>query len=640
MFKKGSPLVQGCTIAEADRKHKAALTNREKGLSHKLPNLRLNWNPKENWIHETLYDWAETDEQEERHVKEREIKDLIDRLVCKLFPANSFESMIERASISLPSTSAHSETGTSRMKGGAVNYLKPALIPDFNPNPSIEKIVELPTGDLVYHYQHTFERAAEKIAEMIDTSEYVAEPVYLQEPLKIRTITKGPSAPYFLLIPFQKFLWKRLLTSPLFSLIGEPITAENLNSMLPSCGGKVGKWLSGDYSGATDNLVRWLSKYILQTICLRTGVPDEFYRVCKRSLIAHKLRYADMEVLQQNGQLMGSPLSFPILCLANAAICILSYEKSFLKVCPLDELPTRINGDDCINMYSEMERERWEDLAEFIGMTPSPGKCYYAENWLQMNSELFVLRGGQFRYIPFINFSLASEYQAKGGQKRSIESLSQTMLNFVDGHTSRIDIWLRRMAPVLKRDCPALISWFLPQCLGGLGLISKDLSGKCITAGQLRMATKFYINAIAGIDAPYEIKTLASQKANYQLLSLKKYEKRVPVFSDKIPVKEYWSDRFFREKKEEQRLAPLLWENLVEMRELRITKGKEHPLVGKKVRALYKGNNTVPGPLEALLTLRSVDVEIDPKYMVSTFEPKGLYKGIIRRLELSKRDSS
>jgi hypothetical protein len=288
--------------------------------------------------------------------------------------------------------------------------------------------------------------------------------------------------------------------------------------------------------------------------------------------------------------------------------------------------------------YTERERRRWYSYSAFIGMSPSPGKCYYASDWLQMNSELFVLRKSGFRHINFINFSLASPYLAKGGAERNIKDLSAAMTAFCWGRGPKfINIWLRRMTPFLKRRIPKLISWFLPKCLGGLGLISSKPSGSLFSLRQLKVATTFYDAAINGEIAPYQLNSVKGGSVSFRMLKqLKKLLITIPIFEERRPVREMWFDRFVKEKHEEASITPLLWESIIKGRSCRVTKitPLKNPLTNSILSAFsYKKLKKVrPKKLDLLLTLKGVEYILPSQALKSEYEPKSIFLDVTATL--------
>jgi len=124
--------------------------------------------------------------------------------------------------------------------------------------------------------------------------------------------------------------------------------------------------------------------------------------------------------------------------------------------------------------FSVHQKFFWEGISAQAGLSPSIGKCYYSDQWLQINSENFLYSSGEFVSCPYINFSLTSDKQSRGNEVRHWTGLGAAARAFVEGFDDKeaerlLTIFLRRQKPLLEQ-APAGISWWLPEHLGGLGL--------------------------------------------------------------------------------------------------------------------------------------------------------------------------
>jgi len=173
----------------------------------------------------------------------------------------------------------------------------------------------------------------------------LVEPVALSEALKVRMITKCPPWLMFVMNSFIEPLRKHLRTIPTFELTGTPQEETIMDRMFPDC---TRKFCNGDYKAATDKLRSWVSECIADEL-LETFYADvvrydpRWVTLFKRSLTGFICRRDGKNYHQTNGQLMGSVSSFPVLCLANYALCSMAQELS-----PSDWRGMLINGDDCV----------------------------------------------------------------------------------------------------------------------------------------------------------------------------------------------------------------------------------------------------------------------------------------------------
>jgi hypothetical protein len=265
-----------------------------------------------------------------------------------------------------------------------------------------------------------------KIYDLAVQEEPAVKVVGLKEPLKIRTISKGPPLTYFVLKGLQKWMWKRLQSFWNFELTGTPITESLMNKRFgrPLPGARIH---SGDYKSATDELHAWVSRCLLDEFLRVMGednFPPGFRQMCLNALTDHIYVQDGVRSPQKRGQLMGSILSFPFLCLANITLVRVSYELSH-GLHPsqhggygvsLRKLPAWINGDDCATMYTDPTfPDVWEAVGGVMGFTKSIGKTYDAETMASINSRFFELdEAGKWRLIPFVNGGLLH------GMKRSV----------------------------------------------------------------------------------------------------------------------------------------------------------------------------------------------------------------------------
>jgi hypothetical protein len=261
---------------------------------------------------------------------------------------------------------------------------------------------------LVESFQRSVDRTwMERLTDRLD-----ATPCAILEPLKVRVITKGQDEEYYRALELQKHMHGVMRRHPVFKYIGQPATNEDF---LEAFGTKDDLledqfYVSGDYKAATDNLDPSLSAYAWERICWYTQYfrpptslaeaeagPDcvhyrpftvrltdtPYYQLGLKCLTQHRLHYKFGTFDQCWGQLMGSPVSFPILCLVNAAATLASQGWKFSRV-----LPLRINGDDVGFITNSSGYSSWKAVTRDCGLEFSVGKNYTSRDFLIMNSEL------------------------------------------------------------------------------------------------------------------------------------------------------------------------------------------------------------------------------------------------------------
>jgi len=333
------------------------------------------------------------------------------------------------------------------------------------------------------------------------------EPVGLAEALKVRVITKGPAASQTVMKPLQRFLFRCLKRFDVFLSLGcgGDISEMDMNRIV----GKLPlgtKFLSGDYEAATDNLKSYVSETIWDEICQCLGLSVEEREIGSRLLTHHIFG----QLPQKSGQLMGSIISFPVLCIANFALCrrVVELDMGLRRagengsdyMCPvmigIDEYHGFINGDDCSLCVSEYGRRLWVICGGLMGLIESLGKTYYSDDFLEINSRLYVHDGERLCFTPLINLGLVyglkrsaandskSEILMGGGRELAIGARHQYLFNELNsaswgenGSKSWKDVWPRLNALFMKRNGALLASgackhlpWFVPTRYGGLGL--------------------------------------------------------------------------------------------------------------------------------------------------------------------------
>jgi hypothetical protein len=228
------------------------------------------------------------------------------------------------------------------------------------------------------------------------------------EPLKVRTITAMDPVLAHLARPLQQALWDHLRQFPVFSLIGEPISEDLLHDLntrhrklspLLGLSSDDSSWVSGDYSAATDGLDLRLSKLFLET--LMEKIPSEdiilrkvFRNVLLEQVILYPPNSRVSPIIQKNGQLMGSVLSFPFLCLANLFAYAMAlgrgdrevqkrivYDRRLLK-----KLPVLINGDDILFRAGNDLYTHWKREIAKVGFSLSVGKNFIHPRFFTVNS--------------------------------------------------------------------------------------------------------------------------------------------------------------------------------------------------------------------------------------------------------------
>ena len=359
----------------------------------------------------------------------------------------------------------------------------------------------------------------------------------LAEALKARVITMGPALMTYALKPVQKWLWRRLKDHPVFRLVGEPVSELNLLDSLgfdplAKAGREAWGYFSGDYKDSTNNLYSWCSNAVAEEVdVIFRELPSQYRHLTvlfRRALTGHwalgEESEDEQEVLhQKRGQLMGSIVSFPVLCLVNAAICRWSLEISYKRKLNLRDCPMQINGDDCLFPASPEGRTAWYRIAQVSGMEGSVGKCYFSREFFNVNSTSYrvvepfdftfvdektqqgIVRKCRYKLIPYVNLGLLygykrseaggktgvddfyTQYGSIGSKSWELKRLTPEWLwpdvyrEFLNHFRDRIKpeegrvVTQRQGAKLRKVKLPARlpvkVPWFVPREYGGLGLV-------------------------------------------------------------------------------------------------------------------------------------------------------------------------
>jgi hypothetical protein len=278
---------------------------------------------------------------------------------------------------------------------------------------------------------------------------YVSASV-VQDPLKARIITI-PSGDCYCLKPVQLAMMNALKKFKCFEPCHRPeYDLSNLRiDEHPDY-----YLLSGDYSSATDGLNYHVSQIVVDELAKAFQAVDPHMAEWIRHeggqhLVVYPKNSGCPEVLQTNGQLMGSLLSFPILTILNAFTLCKATSSSLQTVRGL------FHGDDIAAYVTKNEYNQWAKIANKIGLELSVGKNYFSKDFVSIDSQLFLrTRDG---FVKQKTGKLKLVYRSRGDVptcKRALE----------EGFTLQ---QIRRYAPDCLRE--SVKSLRIPEAYGGLG---------------------------------------------------------------------------------------------------------------------------------------------------------------------------
>jgi len=257
------------------------------------------------------------------------------------------------------------------------------------------------------------------------------------EPLKVRLITAMDAVRSHVSRPLQRSLWKYLRSSPIFQLIGEPVSESIIHGLVERhrlFGGGEDPFVSGDYSAATDGLDIRVSKVFLDVILENLDPEDLPFRdfiasVLLEQVLIYPTWTKISPVIQKNGQLMGSVLSFPILCVANLYAYTMSLpnaEQILLSRRLMDRLPVLVNGDDILFRSSDAHYKKWNQEILRVGFTQSVGKNFRHHRFFTVNSIPIEYRPPVSPYLFWKDWSWAD--------------MEESSIPYYIGQTPRISI--------------------------------------------------------------------------------------------------------------------------------------------------------------------------------------------------------
>jgi hypothetical protein len=286
------------------------------------------------------------------------------------------------------------------------------------------------------------------------------------EPNKIRIISKGEALPYYNCKPLQKAMQSVMKEISCFRPIGRPILTSDIE-LLTRNAGQFDKWFSVDYSAATDGLSISYSKRIFDKII---GLFPEFEQKRFRQVLGeHNLYYPrdkgkrEHKGMQANGQLMGSILSFPILCLANLGVYLLATRETQLHWDINERINhVLINGDDMVYASQEEVWLKHVDIGKKVGLEMSVGKAYVHREYLNINSTSYhcplhhrdqLIKGRIVREIGYLNAGLFfGLHKVQGKQEEGKVETADSHHGDKPGIVANIDCLLRGSRPGKQKD--------------------------------------------------------------------------------------------------------------------------------------------------------------------------------------------
>jgi hypothetical protein len=277
------------------------------------------------------------------------------------------------------------------------------------------------------------------------------------------------------------------------------------------CAVKGELFVSGDYESATDNLNLATQKEILRLVLQRCRYVPNVVMLNAMTSLSLDLTFRSKGLptrrwKQTQGQMMGSYLSFPLLCLVNYL--------AFRYFVGRDDVPVRINGDDIVFRATRAEYQKWEAGCKIAGLTLSKGKTLVDRSFFTLNSTLFQGCGSSVKLIPVIRsktlFGVGCNVSAG---ETPITSIPGRFKNFATGFTGARasylrDQFLRINSRVIERSGRSVVR--------GLGLNVRP--DELISSGLWRREISYLEPGVSEKDIPAPISEWSHPPAGYKFV--------------------------------------------------------------------------------------------------------------------------
>nr|UTQ48840.1 RNA-dependent RNA polymerase [Monilinia fructicola botourmiavirus 12] len=295
---------------------------------------------------------------------------------------------------------------------------------------------------------------------------------------KPRALTRFESESLYLR-PLHKSIYSRLRREK-WLLTGDP-TEEKMKR----AGFREGKGelVSGDYKSATDGLSIEVAEVALASMLANSiFVPENVKSFALSALRPHLVRSKlfdgvndegshqryelDMAFDVSVGQMMGSYLSFPLLCLQN----YLAFKWSLRGTKEVGKVPVLINGDDIL-FQKDDHFSKWSACLKPVGLTVETTKTSVSSSFGTINSTLLEWSNGLLSpsWSPRLGMFREPDHPSSLGTDflRFLKGCNDPSVRYRAGYE-----WFRWQSPRLRRaGCS------LPE-LGFRGLLARRLAKK------------------------------------------------------------------------------------------------------------------------------------------------------------------
>ncbi|QKI79864.1 RNA-dependent RNA polymerase [Erysiphe necator associated ourmia-like virus 34] len=214
---------------------------------------------------------------------------------------------------------------------------------------------------------------------------------------------------------------------------------------------------SGDYKSATDNLSIEVAEAILDELLRTTvSVPGSMKAYAMNILRPQlfNLEHGIESFIPSRGQMMGSYLSFPLLCLQNRIAFLYAGHKIGVDA---EEFPCLINGDDILFRSGPHFSAHWMDTVASLSLEVEKTKTSVSPDFGSLNSTLCRRYGAFYRVVATVRMGMLRESE-------SLDTLSRGFDDFIAGLRGTLRF----------RAAMAWFSWNIGK-IRPLGLTTHDL---------------------------------------------------------------------------------------------------------------------------------------------------------------------
>jgi hypothetical protein len=169
-------------------------------------------------------------------------------------------------------------------------------------------------------------------------------------------------------------------------------------------------YFSGDFSSATDNFHPELVFRLVSALAESPYLQESEREAMVESFRPENLMVQDGVCRSSEqrraylGQMMGSKLSFPLLCLINRGLFLIACRLWGRALGQTDRRrKVLINGDDIAFCADDLFRVIWRGVVEHFGMVVNLEKSGFSSRFLELNSKTFDCKRGRFVRKPVLS---------------------------------------------------------------------------------------------------------------------------------------------------------------------------------------------------------------------------------------------